>query len=151
MTNIKVINLQKKLNLKVPAIKAVVKTVLKNLNVKQSELSIVFVSYQKIRALNIQYLKRHHTTDVLAFDLRDADQMKRSHIMGDVFISADAATKQSKEFNTNPAYELTLYVVHGILHLQGYDDHIKEDILKMRKKEAALMKILGRKVNGVTG
>lgn len=83
----------------------------------------------------------------MAFE-SESDQRKRREnktVSGDIMISTDAAVKNHKEFKTTVSEELTLYIVHGILHLLGYDDHSKKDILKMRKKEKELMSELGNK------
>ncbi len=122
-------DLQRKLRLNQSLIQKIVKEVLSYQKVKQARLSIVFVTHQKIRALNIQYLNRNHTTDVLAFDLNNQTQSKKAthtritHVIGDIIISTDAVIKNAKAFKTANSRELSLYVVHGILHLLGYDDH----------------------------
>ena len=62
---------QKKVRLNSLKITKLTKSILRHEGVSQATLSIVFVSHQKIRALNRQYLKRNHVTDVLAFDMND--------------------------------------------------------------------------------
>lgn len=136
-------NLQKKISLKIPLIKKVVKIVLKQERVKNAVLSIVFVSSQKIRAMNIKYLGRAYVTDVLAFDLSD-EKKDRESISGDIIISTDAVVQNSREFKTSEKHELMLYIIHGILHLLGYDDHTQKDIVKMRKRESELIEIVKR-------
>ena len=93
-------NLQKKVRLNLPAIKRIATTILRREGVNQAILSFVFVSHQKIRALNKEYLNRHYATDVLAFDLGDssgAAKRKKSKLTGDIIISVDAARKNAKE------------------------------------------------------
>ena len=107
--------------------------------VSDAELTIAFVSRQKIAALNKQFLGRAYATDVLAFDLRNHP---RGALKGDVIISTDAVIKQSKVFGQPVSRELTLYMIHGILHLLGYDDHRPKDIARMRKEEQRILKIL---------
>lgn len=63
-------------------------------------------------------------------------------LSGDIIISVDAAIAQAQEYGTSIAHELTLYIVHGLLHLLGYDDHAPKDIQKMRRKEAQVMNYL---------
>jgi len=65
------------------------------------------------------------------------------HLQGDIIISTDAVVANARKFKTSPQHELSLYIVHGILHLLGYDDHAAKDITRMRKKERELMKLLG--------
>lgn len=125
--------------------------ILKLCDVTQAELSIVFVTSQKIRALNKKYLNRTYATDVLAFNLTPDYETERtpSPLIGDVFISTDAARQSVKIYHTDIAHEIVLYVVHGILHLLGYDDHSESDTREMRSAEARLMDRLKRSIPGV--
>jgi len=147
-------NQQKKIRLSPAKISRIAKTILRHEGVLQATLSIVFVTSQKIRALNKKYLKRAYATDVLAFDLRDTIDtigdrpLRRSLrglspiVIGDVIISTDAVKKNAHIYKTTQNKELILYVIHGILHLLGYDDHSVRDIDKMRKKEEQLLEYL---------
>lgn len=142
-------DLQKKVRLNSPQILKITKKILHHENVDQAILSVVFVSHQRIRALNKKYLSRDHVTDVLAFDLSDNTPPKRNSkvVVGDIVISTDAALKHVSSHQTTLARELTLYVIHGILHLLGYDDHKSADAKKMRKKEKEILDYLGKKVD----
>ena len=134
-----------------PQILTVTKAILRHERIHQATLSIVFVSHQKIRALNKQYLKRNHVTDVLAFDLNDHAVGKRipKTLIGDIIISTDAALKNVNAFQTTLSCELVLYIAHGILHLLGYDDHKPADVKRMRKREKELISYLGKKVDNI--
>lgn len=103
----------------------------------------MFVSAQKIIALNKKFLGRAYATDVLSFDLKDEFSPK-SLVEGEVIISTDAIIKNARLFKTPVAQELTLYIIHGILHLLGFDDHAPDDIQKMRKEEDKILKYLGK-------
>lgn len=94
-----------------------------------------------MRALNRQFLKKDHVTDVLSFDYSDGKA--RGTLKGEVVICAPVAERNAKSFGTTVQKELALYVIHGILHLLGYDDHRAADIRKMRRREVELMKVLG--------
>lgn len=111
---------------------------------REARLSLVFVTDRQIRALNKKFLHRSYSTDVLAFDLTDevlSRQRKKTVkiIEGEVIISASTVYNNAKRFGNPPEEELTLCVVHGILHLLGYDDHSPADIKRMRAKEKELM------------
>jgi probable rRNA maturation factor len=104
-----------------------------------------------MKALNQRFLKRDHTTDVLAFDLgedlilsaeRPILKKKERRLQGEIIISATTAAANARRFATSVDYELILYVVHGILHLLGYDDHRPTDRKRMRSKEQEMMAIL---------
>lgn len=139
---------QKKLPLRIKSIQTIVKAVLLQLDITDAQLSIVFVSSQKIRALNIKYLGRAHTTDVLAFDL-SSEVASKKKLHGEIIISTDAVVQNSRQFDSAPATELVLYIVHGVLHLLGYDDHSPADTARMRAKEAKILEGLGRRPTSV--
>ena len=144
-------NLQKKVALNPPQILKIVKTILRHEGVDRASLSIVFVSRQRIKALNKKFLGRGYATDVLAFDLSDEmlskskTRRKPKIILGDIIISTDALLKNARTYKTGPSEELALYVIHGILHLLGFDDHKTRDVQRMRRKEQQLLVFLGTK------
>lgn len=69
--------------------------------------------------------------------------------MGDIIISTDAAIQNARKFKTTPAYELGLYVIHGVLHLLGYDDHGPVKTKRMRKREEELSQELQKEIKKV--
>ena len=153
-------NLQKKVALNPPQILKIVKTILRHEGVDRASLSIVFVSHQRIKALNKKFLGRDYTTDVLAFDLTERKGTAPAspaggrrtptfgnvkQIVGDIIISTDAVLKNARTYKTELSEELALYVIHGILHLLGFDDHKTRDVKKMRRKEQQLLVLLGTK------
>jgi len=144
-------DLQKKVRLNFPQILTVTRAILRHEKVDAATLSIVFVNHQRIRALNKQYLKRNHVTDVLAFDLSDNVSSKRMPKMltGDIIISTDAALKNVNTFRTTLSQELALYIAHGILHLLGYGDHKPADIVKIRLKEQGILSYLGKRIDTI--
>lgn len=137
-------NLQKTLSLNVNSVENTIRNILKFCRVSKAELAFVFVSRQKIAALNKQFLGRAYATDVLAFDLRDN---RKEKLRGDIIISTDAVIKQSGQFGQPLSRELALYMIHGILHLLGYDDHSPKDIAKMRAEEQRVLKLLGHQID----
>ena len=62
-----------------------------------------------------------------------------------IFISTETAARNARRFNTSLDDEVTLYLIHGILHLLGFDDHAPKDIARMRRKEQEILKILNPK------
>jgi len=142
-------DLQKTVHLNPTKIGQIVKIILQNEGIQEACISIVFVSRQKMQSMNKKYLERHYATDVLAFDLSDGrsglkSRVPKNELVGDIVISTDAAVKNSQLYKTLLHQELTRYMIHGILHLLGYDDHKPNDIKKMRKKEERIL-------NGVAG
>lgn len=118
-TTITIKNLQKKLYPNAKRIKQAVLKALSQLDFKKSiELSICFVTDAKIRRLNLRYRGSDEPTDVLTFD----NSIDRGRLLADIVVSTDTAIRNSKIFKTSSHYEIYLYVVHGLLHLAGYQD-----------------------------
>ena len=137
-------NLQKKIRLRPEPLKKIVRKILRREKAQAKEVSFCFVSSQKIRSLNRKFLNRAYTTDVLAFLLEEDPPWT-----GEIIISTDAIKQNAFHFKTDIAYEGTLYVVHGLLHLLGYDDQKPKQIRKIRAKEEELMQYLKKDIKGV--
>jgi probable rRNA maturation factor len=128
-------NLQNKLPIHSKRIKKLILKVLKGEKVKKSGwINICFVDDPQIKKFNAKFLKTKSSTDVLTFDL--SDKKKDNIILADIMISAQTALKQAGNFKTTPNYELSLYAVHGILHILGFNDQTRAQIKLMRKKES---------------
>ena len=107
-----------------------------------AELSLELVGNQRIRRLNRQYRQQDYPTDVLAFPLREADG-PRTSLLGDVVISLPKAAQQAAQHGLSIEEELRKLLIHGILHLKGYDHEMGEmEALRMRRKEREILKKL---------
>ena len=136
MIKINLQNLQKKVPIKTKKIESFLKDLLKKEEIHNADLSIVFVSPQKMCALNIKFLNHHYTTDVLSFCYQE-----RPHLMGEIIVSPNEAIKYCRQHGGEVEKEILYYVVHGFLHLLGYDDHSLKDIKRMRKKEQEVLRL----------
>ena len=94
------------------------------------DISIIFCSDNYILDVNQRYLEHDYFTDIITFDYCEGDRLS-----GDLFISVDSVMENSLEYGTEFKDELNRVIVHGILHLIGYDDHTDEDVMTMREKE----------------
>ena len=94
------------------------------------DVSVIFCSDNYILDVNIKYLKHDYYTDIITFDYCEG-----SRLSGDLFISIDSVRENASFYGTDFADELNRVIVHGLLHLIGYDDHTEEDIAVMRAKE----------------
>ena len=94
------------------------------------QINIIFCSDNYILDVNQQYLQHDYFTDIITFDYCEGDRLS-----GDLFISVDTVRENSLEYGTEFNDELNRVMVHGLLHLIGYDDHSEEDTAIMRKKE----------------
>ncbi len=97
---------------------------------KLGNINIIFCSDNYILDVNMKYLQHDYFTDIITFDYCEGNVLS-----GDLFISVDSVRENSVFFKTEFADELNRVIVHGILHLIGYDDHTPEDQKIMREKE----------------
>lgn len=96
----------------------------KKSQLQEVELSLVICSNQKIRALNKQYRKKDKTTDVLSFPLYNSikELKKLSYAdLGDIYIALPVTKRQARELNLPLENEIIFLLIHGLLHLIGYD------------------------------
>ena len=137
---ISVVNSQKKIKIDAGRLKNTANTALSFLGESGRMLSVRVVDDAQIAKLNRKYLRVDRATDVIAFSMDEAEAIKGSDaVIGDVVISAETALKQSKRFKTSLRNELDLYLVHGILHLAGYDDLKARDKKNMEKKQKEIL------------
>lgn len=94
------------------------------------DISVIFCSDNYILDINQRYLHHDYFTDIITFDYREGDRLS-----GDLFISVDSVRENSIEYGTEFNDELNRVIVHGLLHIIGYDDHTDEQTKEMRTKE----------------
>ena len=97
---------------------------------RTGDIAVIFCSDNYILDINRRYLGHDYFTDIITFDYCEGDR-----ISGDLFISVDSVRENSLEYGTEFKDELNRVIVHGILHLIGYDDHTEDDVRTMRSKE----------------
>lgn len=120
---------------------AAVEKILTDHGIERSEVSIAIVDDPAIRLLNKQYLDHDYETDVISFVL-DCDE-ERASLSGQLIVSSDTAGRLAGEFGGSLQDELLLYVVHGTLHLVGYDDKQPVDAGQMREAEKLYLQSFG--------
>ena len=113
---------------------------LKNESIKWNEVSITFVSEKEICSLHKKYFNDPSSTDCISFPI-DSEYSEYS-ILGEVFVCPKVAIEYATKHKNTPGKELTLYIVHGLLHLIGYDDISEKERKIMRKKEAYHINLL---------
>lgn len=109
-----------------------------------TELSVVFTSDKEIRKLNRNYRGKDKPTDVLSFPLLAGSEHRAVVTsLGDLVISLDTTMRQAKEFSVSPSSELLRLLVHGTLHLVGFDHEnvSKNEAARMRRMEAKLRRV----------
>ena len=117
-----------------------VRTVLAGEDVAEYEISLAFVDNSTIHRLNQRYLQHDEPTDVLSFPLSDANAAK---LAGELVVGVEVAAEQAADRGHDVQDELTLYVIHGLLHLCGYDDHEDDERAAMRARERFYLRQLG--------
>ena len=121
-----------------PMLRRLIRSLLsEEFNAPDAQLCVHLVSPDEMAVVNQQYLNHEGSTDVITFD--HAENAPDNEIYGELFISVADAVKQGREFDATWQSELVRYVVHGILHLRGYDDIDPADRKTMKKEENRIM------------
>jgi probable rRNA maturation factor len=105
----------------------------------EAELSVLLISAEHIRNLNSRFANENHATDVLAFPMMEDADDEDETLLGDVVIAPEIAEKNALKLGHSLSRELDVLLVHGTLHLLGYDHQGEEDKTRM---EARLYEIL---------
>ncbi len=113
------------------------------LQVQTFELTIYIVGPEEMTHLNQTFLKHKGSTDVLAFDY--SEKAEPTSVQGEIFVCAEEAVIQAGRFRTDWRNELVRYVVHGALHLIGYDDHSVVSRRRMKRVENQTLKQLAKR------
>lgn len=125
------------------ALEAAAVAVLQAESVAAAEISIAVVDGEAMRSLNKKYLDHDYDTDVLSFLLEEAEVEQGRRLEGEIIVSATTAAKEAPGFGWTSGAELQLYVVHGVLHLCGYDDQTDAALEEMRLREKEILGTLG--------
>ena len=112
-------------------LKSLCREVLVSEGFEKYSLSIIFVDDEKLKKMKKKYFNQDLYTDVIAFNLSD----DKSKLDGEIYISFDAIKINSELYKTNINNELQRIVVHGTLHLMGYEDNTKDKKEEMTKTE----------------
>ena len=120
------------------------RAILSDVGEASAELGILFVGDQRMRGLNHRYRGKDRTTDVLAFAMREASHSS-GHLLGDVVIAVPTAARQAKQGRRSLDEELTVLLVHGVLHLCGYDhERSEKEARRMHRRERMIFRSLAR-------
>lgn len=115
-----------------PRMRQAATAVLQGEGENNAQISLAFVDNETIHRLNKRYLNHDEPTDVLSFPLSESGEAK---LAGELVIGVEVALAQAAERGHDVQAELALYVIHGLLHLCGYDDHEPNDAARMRERE----------------
>lgn len=118
----------------------VYKNFLKKTGIDNIVVNLLLTDDRQIKRYNKKYLGNNNPTDVIAFSMIEEEIMPYNNVLGDIIISLQTVKRNSEKYNTDFKTELLLVVIHGVLHLLGYD-HPSEDSV-MRKKEKEYLKCI---------
>ncbi|MHC4941426.1 MAG: rRNA maturation RNase YbeY [Planctomycetota bacterium] len=105
------------------------------------DISIAVVDDEAIQRVNAEYLGSDRATDVIAFNYEEEERAEP--LSGEVIVSAETAKRVAEMERRDPGAELILYIVHGVLHLKGFDDKTPEEAAAMWRLQNDLMQRLG--------
>ncbi len=111
-------------------IKKWIKSTVLSFEYKTGDISVIFCSDKYLLTINQTYLNHDYYTDIITFNY-NTEQI----ISGDIFISVETVKSNAIEFHVTEQDEFLRVIIHGVLHLLGFNDHLDEEIAEMRKRE----------------
>jgi len=141
---LEIINLQKLYPVDTKSIKKIARGVLK-FEKQDAELNIVFTDNKRIKEINKTFLGHNYATDVITFAYDEAS-INNDKASGEIIISVEMAKKLAQKHDCAVEGEIALYLVHGLLHLFGYNDKQRKEAKKMHQREGKLLSALGFRV-----
>ncbi|MDF2549580.1 MAG: putative rRNA maturation factor [Chlamydiales bacterium] len=136
---IKISNRQEIWPVERPLIEKALKALLQGENIRTKEVELHFVSKEEIAAVHATYFQDPTPTDCISFPI-DGKSPIDNQILGIVFVCPEVAKEWIEQEGGTLSEEVLLYVIHGALHLVGYDDIAPQDAAVMRQKEALYLK-----------
>lgn len=132
-------NRQKKIKIELRRIRSSLKQILKNLNLIDKEISILFVDDKEIGEINKFYFKRDYATNVIAFSMLEGEFKEITpSLLGDIIISVETAYRDAFNGGIEFLDEIDFLLIHGLLHLLGYDHENISEAAKMEDLSSTL-------------
>ena len=139
-----VIDQQEILELDHQQLEQLIEQVLLAQGIQQAEINLLIVDNVTIHGINLAHLEHDFSTDVITFPLNDPGQGPPEYpLEGEIVVSAEMAGDMAEEVGWSATAEFSLYVVHGLLHLCGYDDLEETAQAVMRRRELEVLRQLG--------
>lgn len=133
------VSLHKSSAIRAAGIRSVVRKMQNHLGFDLEELTISLIDDKSIHEINREYLKHDYPTDIITFDYADKDKI---YIDGELLISFETAAANAKKFEVSEENEITRLVIHGVLHLLGFDDTTPAKKRIMKNKENTILKMV---------
>ncbi|MCX5916737.1 MAG: rRNA maturation RNase YbeY [Deltaproteobacteria bacterium] len=143
-SKVSVLNRQDRVSVDRRKIGAAARRILKTLGYEGYELTVVLADDREVTRLNRQYFRRNRSTNVISFPMMDGSPLSlRARMLGEVVISAETAERDAEEAGKKGEEEILFLLIHGILHLAGYDhEGTKGERLHMETKEREIFSLL---------
>ncbi|MBV9402394.1 MAG: rRNA maturation RNase YbeY [Candidatus Eremiobacteraeota bacterium] len=126
------------------ALKRKARAILRSIGQREATLSVSLVSDEEMHELNRIHRGKDRATDVLSFPLAtQGDPNGGERLLGDVVISVDTARRQAADYDAPLEAEINRLLIHGVLHVVGYDHEQSDDRSKMRAEERRIAKAIG--------
>ena len=146
---INIYNHQTKLRLSKCLLQKLIREMLNHERVNCNEVSLYLVDEKAISLLHKKYFDDSSATDCISFPIDSPTKENKNCFLGEVFVCIDTAIKYAKQHDLDPLDETALYIIHGLLHLIGFDDISQKDKTSMHKKEKSCMNLIKAKKLGV--
>jgi rRNA maturation RNase YbeY len=104
-------------------------------------VEIIFVEEDKIKAVNREYLQREYVTDIITFSYHEGTSLQ--HVEGTLYCCAPRIFEQAETYEQTTEKEFKRIIIHGLLHLIGYDDQSEQGRTEMRRREDSYLRQLG--------
>lgn len=143
---VEVSNRQRRLKASVAWVRQLVRGACSSLGIEEAEISVVLLGDAAMAEVNQEWLEHEGPTDVITFGLSEAtDEVAAwpGGLSGDIAVSTETACRVAEELGWAAEHELAYYIIHGVLHLAGYDDTTSAARVKMRRAERRVMAAIG--------
>lgn len=117
-------------------VKQWIRGVLEGYGEKEGRIQVILTDDTFILEMNRNFLGHDYYTDIITFDTSDYPESPKDAISGELYISVDTVRANAEEYGSTFPEEMHRVIIHGVLHLIGFDDHEPEDIQQMRNAEA---------------
>jgi probable rRNA maturation factor len=141
MIRVSIANPQELVAIERATMRQAARTVLEGEEIHDAEVSLAFVDNATMQQLNKRYLQHDEPTDVLSFPLSEPNARR---LTGELVIGAELAQVEAESRGHPIQAELALYVIHGLLHLCGYDDKTPDAATAMHERERRYLRLIGQ-------
>ena len=138
---LEILDEQDELAVDLERVRSVCERILDDDGITSGKLNVVLVNSDTIQQFNRDFLQHDYPTDTISFPIED--RRSEGHLEGEVLVCTEIAVKRADEFGWTAEEELLLYVVHGMLHLTGFDDVTPDRQAEMQEKEQEYLATLG--------